>query len=344
MTSLTELPEGVSATEWTEEKDLWQDPRIRAFLVCIRVLDEVFESNYAILHCSPKRLEQIWEEIRKITTILKDEVAPLLKGRSKIPELEKARESADLYLEIIDNNLLRSIEAYPRELSEDQHDGVRKLLCVAIGQLHAFLLDTLGEMLARDPRSPGDTDYHLTRKFARDVDEAEWLHTSVSGLEEYLLTFTATESKNLESVGQCMAEQRRVPSAEEWQPVKECLDGVSGGIVSRLKNVLGLRGMRLSELELLDRHASQLPSICQTLMELHASALATVLGIEQQLRASHREACDAAVNIIHAEFASRLRILLRELQNQIRDLATYLPIWRQSIENRRAMILRRPRE
>ena len=135
MTSLTELPKGVSATEWTEEKDLWQDPRIRAFLVCIHVLDEVFESNYAILHCSPKRLEQIWEEIRKITAILKDEVAPLLKGRSKIPELEKARESADLYLEIIDNNLLRSIEAYPRELSEGARRGKQGTQCRKRGSI-----------------------------------------------------------------------------------------------------------------------------------------------------------------------------------------------------------------
>ena len=218
------------------------------------------------------------------------------------------------------------------------------MLCVAIGQLHSFLLDALGEMLARDPRSLGDTDSYLTRKFARDVDEAEWLHESVSRLEEYLLAFMATESKDLERVGQCMAEQQRVPSPDEWQPVKECLDGVSNGIVSRLKKVLGLKGMRLSELELLDHHASQLPSICQTLTELHGSGLATLSGIEQQLRASQREACDAVVETIHAEFASRLRILMRELHNHVRDLATYLPVWRQSIENRRAMILRRPQE
>ena len=42
---------------------------------------------------------------------------------------------------------------------------------ITIGKLHGFLVDTLGEILAADPRSQHDVDYFLARKFPRDVEE-----------------------------------------------------------------------------------------------------------------------------------------------------------------------------
>lgn len=332
------LPQGVSLSEWSLEKARWQNPRIRAFLGCIRVLDEVFESNYAILHCSPRRLDQVWEQIRKITRILKDEVAPLLKGQSHIPELEQARESADMYLNVLDKNLLRAVERFPERLDDEHHDEARKLLCVAIGQLHAFLLDTLGEILARDPRSHGDTDYFLTRKFARDVDEAEWLHTSVSRLEEYLANFTDKGSDDVIAIGRAMTAEGRIPTPDEWRVLEGYLEHVAVGLVKRLKMILGLRGMRLSELELLDGHASRLPATCGTLSELYRSAIFALDGLDSRLDTG--PALEAATVTVQLVFSERILTLLHQIHDQVRDLSTYLPVWRQCIENRRAMMLR----
>ena len=333
------LPEGVSLSEWTLERTRWQNPRIRAFLGCIRVLDEVFESNYAILHCSPKRLDQVWEQIRAITRILKDEVAPLLKGPSAIPELEQARESADMYLTVLDKNLLRSIERYPERLDECHHDEVRKLLCVAIGQLHAFLLDTLGEILARDPRSHTDTDYFLTRKFARDVDETEWLHTAVVRLEEYLGAVAETGVKDVNTATRAMAAAGRIATTAEWAAIEAFLHQVGDDLVKRLKMILGLRGIRLSELELLDAHATLLPAMCGALLELHPAAVSAVTGIRARLDPPSAEH-EVAVAAVQAVFSERIVTLMYRVNDQIRDLTTYLPVWRQCIENRRAMMLR----
>src|ERR1700758_412135 len=38
------LPEGITVTDWAIERVHWQNPRIRAFLGCIRLLEGVFES------------------------------------------------------------------------------------------------------------------------------------------------------------------------------------------------------------------------------------------------------------------------------------------------------------
>jgi hypothetical protein len=337
-----QLPEGVSLAEWSLEKMRWQNPRIRAFLGCIRALDEVFESNYAILHCSPRRLAEIWGQVCKISHILRVELAPLLKGTSRIPDLEQARESAQLYLSILDKNLLKELDRLPENLEESHYPEVRKLLCVAIGQLHAFLLDTLGEMLAKDPRSQNDADYFLTRRFTRDVDEAEWLHTSVIRLDKYLEKFSRTTANRLSNISQRMMSEKRVPSPDEWGVVTIYIDEVIEDLVGRLKMILGLRGIRLSELELLDRHAGELPSICKTLRELYESATITISSIrdapaEQQGGDEH----EAAIRVVNQVFSDRMLTLINSIQDEIRDLTTYLPVWRQCIENRRAMMLKK---
>ena len=337
------LPEGVSLHEWSLEKSRWQNPRIRAFLGCIRVLDEVFESNYAILHCSPKRLDEIWEQVQEISKILRHEVAPLLSAPSKIPDLEEARESATVYFEALDKSVLEEIAEFPKRLEEQHHAGVRKLLCVAIGQLHAFLLDTLGEILARDPRSHTDVDYFLTRKFARDVDEAEWLHTSVARLEEFLLGFGRAHSPMLSEIGEGLSGVRRLPTSSEWEKVSTYLHSISGDLVSRLKMVLGLRGIRLSELELLDQRATNLPALAKTLEELYSAAHQALASLNDELddqddglATGHQTA-----QLVEGVFSDRILALMRELNDQVRDLTTYLPVWRQCIEQRRAMMLKR---
>jgi hypothetical protein len=256
--------------------------------------------------------------------------------------LEQARESADLYLNVLDKSLLTSVESYPEKVTESDHDEIRKLLCVAVGQLHAFLLDTLGAILARDPRSRSDTDYFLTRKFARDVDESEWLHTSVKNLEEYLKSSIKNGSKDFTETCRTMAEEGRIPTREEWTAIEPFLKNVSDGLVKKLKMILGLRGIRLSELELLGEHASSLPVMCRTLSELHDAALSVLVGMEGHLGTSSDE-ITATRMVVQSVFSNRMLTLMRCLYDHIRDLTTFLPVWRQSIENRRAMMLRSPR-
>ncbi|HYN20470.1 MAG TPA: hypothetical protein VE078_05890, partial [Thermoanaerobaculia bacterium] len=86
---LATLPEGVTALDWALERVNYQNPRIRAFLGCIRLLDGVLESNYALLHCSPERLLDIWRKVRQVADLIRNRLSPLLEVRSKIPILEE---------------------------------------------------------------------------------------------------------------------------------------------------------------------------------------------------------------------------------------------------------------
>jgi hypothetical protein len=53
--------------------------------------------------------------------------------------------------------------------------AVRELLCVSVGKIYTFLLDSLGDLLANDPRSQHDVDYFLSKSFAKDIEESEFL-------------------------------------------------------------------------------------------------------------------------------------------------------------------------
>ncbi len=60
------LPDGVSLADWALEKNRWQNPRIRAFLGCIRVLDEVFESKDWRIHKVKEKLMPHYETARRM--------------------------------------------------------------------------------------------------------------------------------------------------------------------------------------------------------------------------------------------------------------------------------------
>src|SRR5687768_10227926 len=182
---MVSLPEGITALEWALERVNYQNPRIRAFLGCIRLLDGVLESNYALLHCSPERLLDIWRKVRQVADLIRNRLSPLLEVPSKIPILEEARQSAGSSLGMLEYQVLRRLDAFPEEVPPEQLLEVRKLLCISIGQIHAFLADTFGEVMAKDPRSLHDADYFLSRRFPQDIEEAEWLHATLSRLGDY---------------------------------------------------------------------------------------------------------------------------------------------------------------
>src|SRR5215211_5202663 len=213
---LVSLPEGITALEWALERVNFQNPRIRAFLGCIRLLDGVMESNYAILHCSPERLLDIWRKVRQVADLIRGRLGPLLQMPSRIPDLEEARQSAEISLGMLDYQVLRRLDAFPEDVPLDQLMEVRKLLCICIGQVHAFLADTFGEMMSKDPRSLHDSDYFLSRRFPQDIEEAEWLHATLVRLGEYLQKLDEARTLHMTAQAERMRQEETVPSRHGW--------------------------------------------------------------------------------------------------------------------------------
>jgi len=340
------LPEGVTVTDWALERVHWQNPRIRAFLGCIRLLEGVFESNYALLHCSPERLLDIWSKVRQVSELISHRIAPLLRGRSRIPALEDARQSAEISLGLLKGQVLAPLTSFSATVAPEQLVEVRKLLCISIGQLHAFLQDTFGELMASDPRSIHDADYFLSRRFPQDIEEAEWLHSTVARLIEYVERLEPVRITHLTAMTERMRADEKIASRQSWEDTAALLGVLISGLTPKLKEVLALRGVRFHEMEILDRYAADVPVYCRLLLELHdtgCSAVAAMQAAVADSPADHGQnlrdlaACNAAVS-------HRLVGLLVKIDKSLKDLGAFLPLWLQDIEKRRALLLRRAAE
>ena len=336
------LPEGVTVAEWSLERVRWQNPRIRSLLGCLKLLDQVLESNYAILHCSPERLLRIWQIARQVSNLMRTKVAELLAAPSVIPKLESACRRVYTSLEMITSAVLDRLDALPEELPPEKLLEVRKLLCISLGQMHTFLQDAMGEVLSSDPRSVHDADYFLSRRFPQDIDEAEWLHATVTRLQEYLASLEPDRIQSLASLVDEMRKSESVPIGRRWQNAREYLDVLSAVLTPKLKGILALRGIRFYEMEILDRHAVSLPIWCQQGIEVHSAAcdvLDVVVGDAfspgeaENLRPAHRK-CEAVLS-------SRLVKIFSDINGCVRDLAAFVPLWLSGIEKRRALMLRR---
>jgi hypothetical protein len=334
------LPEGVSEADWQFERRRWQNPRIRHMLGCVRIIDEVMESNYAILHCSPRRLDEIWQQLRSVAKTLRKKVAPLLKGESKLAAVEEARVNADRELEALERAVLQEMDRFPEKPNDDQLDELRRFLCGALGRVQAFLLDALGQILAADPRSQHDADYFLARKFIRDVDEAEWLESSVARLEERLRSINRQQLIVFNRMADQLKAGGRIPTAEQWQEISSFLDGLSGDLTSQLKQVVGLRGIRVDELELLDQYSSEVPGLCGVLAELHRSATDAVSRLESQDSDGSRSSRTVAgLQVVHSVFSERMMKVMRGIDGHLRDLHAFTTLWLRGIHRRRALLL-----
>jgi hypothetical protein len=92
---------GVTDDRWIAERARFQNPRIRSFIGCIRLIEEVLDSNYAILHCSRTRLTKIWQQVRFVCQLIRTEIAPTLKKPSVFPNLDTAIHKADWSFEVL---------------------------------------------------------------------------------------------------------------------------------------------------------------------------------------------------------------------------------------------------
>ena len=340
------MPEGVSASDWALERISVQNPRIRSFLGCIRLLEGVLESNYALLHCSPERLLDIWGKVRQVTELIRTQLKPLLQIPSRIPRLEEARQSTALGLEMLADHVLSDLDAFPVQVPPEQLLALRKLLCVSIGQLHAFLQDTFGHIMAGDPRSLHDADYFLSRRFPQDIEEAEWLHSTVERLRDYLQALEDIHPRHLSTVAETLRREETLPSKQAWAETRELIDELLKGLTPKLKEVLALRGVRFYEMELLDRHAVEIPIRCRLVYESHASAVETIAALKETQGESRPEREQNVRDLMqaHAVLSRRLAALLTDLDANLRDLLAFLPLWLKSIEKRRALLLKKSAE
>jgi hypothetical protein len=343
---LVPLPEGVSALDWALERVNQQNPRIRAFLGSIRLLDGVLESNYALLHCSPERLRDIWQKVRQVTDLIRSRIAPLLETPSKIPPLEEARLSAEASLGMLEHQVLQRLYRFPADVPEEQILDLRKLLCISIGQIHAFLVDTFGELMANDPRSLHDSDYFLSRRFPQDIEEAEWLHATLIRLGEYLQQLDETRPLHLSGLADRMRLEETIPTRQGWAGTKEFLEVLLTGLAPKLKEVIALRGVRFYEMEILDRYAFEVPHKCLLAMEIFAVAIEAIEAIRGAVGAGRDERTQNVHDLLqcHAAFSRRLATLVTEIDKALQDLAAFVPIWLEGVEKRRALLLKRELE
>jgi hypothetical protein len=340
------LPEGVTALDWALERINYQNPRIRAFLGCIRLLDGVLESNYAILHCSPERLVDIWQKVRRITDLIRNRIGPLLEVPSRIPALEEARQNAQSSLELLERHVLREIDKFPEQVPAEQLMEIRKLLCVCIGQLHAFLQDTFGEVMAKDPRSLHDADYFLSKRFPKDIEEAEWLHATLIRLRTYLEKLDQVRPQHLTQPSEQMRREEALPSRQAWRGTKFFLEILLNGLTPKLKEILPLRGVRFYEMELLDRYAMELPTRCRIAIELHETGTEAVEAMKAAAGTARSDREQGVRDLLasHGVLSRRVAALLTDIEKLLQDLVAFVPLWLEAVEKRRALLLKKSLE
>jgi hypothetical protein len=336
-----ELPEGVTAADWGLERVRVQNPSIRSYLGCIRLLEEVLDSNYAILHCSPERLLKIWRQVEEVSRLMRSELLPTLGEPSVIPSLGDARRHAEVSFRALAETVLTAMERYDHSLRAEQLPEVRKLLCVSIGKIHAFLRDTFGEIVANDPRSRHDADYFLSRRFAQDIEESEWLYSAVYELDELLDGLEKACSAELTESLPRMRKERMIPPEPEWGQTSKLLDILLGELMPKLKEVLSLRGIRVNDMESLEAHASNISTDCRSLMETYAlgrEVIEQLKGVDAPTLDDREQRVKDLISC-HRVVSERMTELLTRLHASLRDLAKQMADSKAGIERRRALIL-----
>ena len=340
-----ELPQGITVADWGLERVRAQNPSIRSYLGCIRLLEEVLDSNYAIMHCSHERLLKIWRQVEQVCQLMRSELLPTLEEPSVIPSLDEARRRAETSFQALAKTALAEIDRYPHPLRADQLPEVRKLLCVSIGKIYAFLRDTFGEIVANDPRSRHDADYFLSRRFAQDIEESEWLYSSVYQLNELMDGLEKACSAEFKDFLPKMRRERMIPPEAAWEPTKRLLDILLGDLMPKLKEVLSLRGIRVDDMESLEAHAFDISRYCESVMEVYAVGREVIEQIERAGGPTLQEREQSVKDLItcHAVVSGRMVELLSRLHAALCDLTTYIASSKAGIEKRRALMLDKDR-
>jgi hypothetical protein len=336
-----ELPPGVTLADWALERTKFQNPRIRSYLGCIRMIEEVNDSNYAFLHCSPTRLLKIWSQFRRVCQLIRSEIVPTLREPSIFPELDSALGNADDAFEEIARGVVVEVEQYSDQPTGDEAIEVRKLLCVSVGKLYAFLRDTFGAILAADPRSQRDSDYFLSKSFAKEIEESEWLYSSVYELNGHVSDLHKLCSVEFERVLSNMRTDRMIPHQATWDRAKNLVEKLVDELIPELKQVLSHRSIRLSEIETLDGYAFEIPHRCRALVEVYEAGREII----EKIKASAGEAIEEREQSVrdlmscHEVVIKRMIGLVSGIDKTVQELARFVPVWLAAIEKRRCLML-----
>jgi hypothetical protein len=335
------LPPGVSVAAWSLERVRSQNPRIRAYLGSLRLLEQTDESNYAILHCSPGRLLQIWRRVRRVCQIIQTRLAPALAEPSLIPALDTARRNAELSYNALNSTVISRLELYPYRIADDDIMAVRRLLCHSIGRIYEFLRDTFGEIVACDPRSLHDSDYYLSKRFPQDIEEAEWLYASVDKLNDYMQEIGRVLMRDLQEVSGRLRTEPQLPTPASWANVEGFLAEVIDGLSPKLKEVLAMTGIRYDEMEPLDEYAFKVPHNCYLLRETYELGRRSIGELMARPAATLEERAQRVDDLLasHRVITDFLLEVMTRIEQSIVDLLAYVPIWLDAIEKRRALML-----
>lgn len=320
---------------WAREKHSAQNPRIRALLAAIRRLEEVRESEFALLHCSSERLMEIWDAVAEVALMIEEETAPLLFLPSKIPTLEAARQRAVEAYRTLERETLGELLEVGRHGDDRSLAELRRRLSLSIGSLAGFLQTAFGDIMAADPRSRADPDYFLSKRFARDVADAERLYLAVERLQRYLETVDGRRRTVLLPVLDRLESEGGLPRQEDWQAAKSFFHALDSVLVAKLWELVALQGIRFYEAQILDRYACLIPSESRIVVSLYAAAHACVKRIEDGER-QHDEGIAAVREALAAEVAGHVR----GLDLQLRNLIDYIPQWLGALGRRRALLIR----
>lgn len=339
---IIELPIGVSVGEWLRYKSVEQNPRLRAYLGCITMLEDVLDSNYAILHSSPERFLDIRRKVQSVSELIRAELAPLLETPSPIPSLETTRLAAREGLALLTRDSLRELDEHTEQSPAETGRKERKLLCVCIGQIHNYLQDTFGDFMAADPRSRHDADYFLSRRFQREVEESEWLYTSVFKFHEYLKSLGQAGPSRLSMLMATMERDRMLPVGRVWKESADFVREVSEVLTPKIRQLLTLRGIRFPEMETLSRYADELPVTCSLLIATYEAGRNVVELVKRSGGRSEIERHQRVLDLVacHESNCRRLIRLTAKLLGACDDLRFFVPIWLESLERRRALMLR----
>lgn len=335
-----ELPAGVSPSEWARERTEVQNPRIRSYLGCIRLLEDVLDSNYAILHCSPERFLKVWRQVRKVSLLIRTELAPTLKIPSVIPELEVARLHARSAYRELFGTVLSEIEPYPEHVPTAELPPLRERLCLWIGKLHAFLQESFGEIVANDPRSRHNADYFLSKRFAQDIEESEWLYSTVYDLSDYLDGLAKVCSAELGKLISRLRTEQMLPHGSAWKTTGDLVVTLRDELASKIREVVGLRGIRFDDMKALEVYATGILRDSVTLLASYELGREVIEEVKAVGGATLEEREQSVKDLLscHATLSRNIANLASTLNALVQDLAIYVPSWMVRVEKRRALM------
>ncbi len=199
----------------------------------------------------------------------------------------------------------------------------------------------MGEILGSDPRSQHDSDYYLSKRFAQEIEESEWLYSSVYELRDYVDELQKTCSDEFKEIMVGMKTDQMITHQAAWEQTRKLIDLLLGGLTPKLKEVLAHRSIRLIEIQRMDGYAFEIPHRCKALMEVYETGREVIEGIKASAGTAlgEREQSVRDLTSTHRVVSARMTVLLSRVDDTLRDLAAFIPTWMAAIESRRCLML-----